>query len=142
MDVVIDDLPPGDVRWEQALPVLRELRPHLTAELFDRILTEAAPQGLRYIAAFQDHRCLGVAGWRVVAQTSAVRKLYVDDLGTTGSARSSGVGGRLMTALRQRARALGCQVIDLDSGVQRHAAHRFYLRHRMDITSYHFAQRL
>lgn len=28
--------------------------------------------------------------------------------------------------------------LHLDSGVQRYGAHRFYLRHGMDITSHHF----
>jgi hypothetical protein len=33
-------------------------------------------------------------------------------------------------------------VLDLDSGVQRHDAHRFYLRERMHISSHHFTKRL
>ena len=136
------DLPAGDPRWSLALPVLRELRPHLTAEALQQVLREGAPQGLRFTAAFLDDRCVAVAGWRIVANTSALRKLYVDDLSTTSTARSTGVGAALLGELRSRARSAGCHVLDLDSGVQRHDAHRFYLRERMDITSHHFAQRL
>jgi hypothetical protein len=36
------------------------------------------------------------------------------------------------------ARAAGCQSLELDSGVQRFDAHRFYLRNRMAISSHHF----
>ncbi len=36
----------------------------------------------------------------------------------------------------------GCTSLHLDSGVQRHAAHRFYLRERMDIVFYHFRKAL
>ncbi len=38
--VELVDLVRGDARWHQALPVLQELRPHLTAELLDRVLVE------------------------------------------------------------------------------------------------------
>lgn len=138
----IIDLAADDPRWSVALPVLQELRPHLTAETLTQVLREGTPQGLRFTAVFRDGQCLAVAGWRVVVNTSALRKLYVDDLSTTCAARSTGVGSALLAELRTRARAEGCQVLDLDSGVQRHGAHRFYLRERMDITSFHFAQRL
>ena len=138
----LGDLERGDDRWAQALPVLQELRPHLTAQMLDQVLAEGAPQGLRFLAALDGERCLGIAGWRVIATTSTGRKLYVDDLVTAPAARSTGVGAALLHELEQRARAAGCAVLDLDSGVQRHGAHRFYLRERMDITSHHFAKRL
>ena len=40
------------------------------------------------------------------------------------------------------ARKRECAELHLDSGVQRFGAHRFYLNHRMDITSHHFAIQL
>ena len=122
--------------------MLQELRPHLREESLEQVLREGAPQGLRFTAVFRDGRCLAVAGWRIVASTSALRRLYVDDLSTTSAARSRGVGGALLGELRTRSRTACCHVLDLDSGVHRHDAHRFYLRERMDITSHHFAQRL
>jgi hypothetical protein len=39
------------------------------------------------------------------------------------------------------ARIENCQQLTLDSSVQRFAAHRFYLRQRMEITSHHFTIR-
>ena len=39
-----------------------------------------------------------------------------------------------------RARAAGCSVLDLDSGVQRRDAHRFYMREGLTISSFHFAR--
>ena len=156
------DLPAGHEAWARALPVLQELRTALTADLLAQVLREGQPQGLRFLGAFDAGRpddgscpgdaaaavaggggqaCLGVAGWRVVASTSTVRKLYVDDLVTTSAARSRGVGGALLDELERRARQAGCSVLDLDSGVQRHDAHRFYLRRHMDITSHHLVRR-
>lgn len=138
------DLEPDDPRLAaDLLPVLRELRPHLTPELLAQIYAEGRPQGLRFTAAYDDSgTCTGASGWRVIAGTSTIRKLYVDDLVTAEHARSTGVGRELLTYLEARARELGCHVLDLDSGTQRAGAHRFYLRERMNITSFHFAKAL
>jgi len=139
------DLEPDDPRLlTEVLPVLRELRGHLTADSFRSVYAEGYPQGLRYTAVYDDEpgRCLGVAGWRVVATTAVLRKLYVDDLVTTSEARSRGVGRFLLADLEKRAHRAGAEVLDLDSGVQRHHAHRFYFREGMHISSHHFAVRL
>jgi len=141
-DTTLIDLAAGDARWEQALPVLQELRPHLTAVLLARVLDEGAPQGLRVAAVFAGDRCVAVAGWRIIANTSATRKMYVDDLSTAESERSRGYGRMLLDALRERAVEAGCRFLDLDSGVQRFDAHRFYLRERMDIVAHHFSRRI
>jgi len=132
------DLEPDDPRWAVVLPVLQELRPHLTGELLAQVLDEGGRQGLRFTALFEHHRCVAVAGWRVVANTGSIRKLYVDDLSTAAADRSHGHGASLLAALTQRGRDLGCATIELDSGVERHDAHRFYLRERMVISAHHF----
>lgn len=141
------DLPRGDARWMAALPVLRELRSELTEESLNAILAEGEPQGLRFSAVIDvqasgDEACLGVAGWRIVANTSTGRKLYIDDLVTAAGARSRGVGRRMLQELIARARDAGCSALELDSGVQRFDAHRFYLRERMSISAHHFSLRL
>ena len=137
------DLQPGDPRLDEDLfPVLQELRPHLTAASFAAVYEEGHPQGLRFTAAYEDGRCVGVAGWRIMATTATLRKLYVDDLVTTESERSHGVGRALLSELTRRARAAGCHALDLDSGVHRPDAHRFYMRERLAITSFHFGRTL
>lgn len=139
MDIV--DIGPGDRRLtEELLPVLQELRPHLTAESFTAVYEEGYPQGLRFTAAYVEGRCVGVAGWRVLSTVVAIRKLYVDDLVTTVSDRGRGVGKALLSDLQDRARAAGCIALDLDCGVQRSDSHRFYMREGLVITSFHFAR--
>lgn len=118
--------------------MLVQLRPHLTREKLQRVLAEGTPQGLRFTGLFDGDECLAVAGWRVMANTARGRQLFVDDLATTSSARSQGNGRRLLQHLVQVARAAGCATLELDSGVQRFDAHRFYVRERMDIVGHHF----
>lgn len=138
------DLVPDDERLlSDALPVLLQLRPHLDPASLLEIYREGHPQGLRFTAAYDEAGCCAaVAGWRIVATTVAARKLYVDDLVTDERLRGEGFGAGLLAELAERARAAGCSAIDLDSGVQRAAAHRFYFRERMAITSLHFAREL
>jgi len=137
------DLEPGDARLdEDLLPVLQQLRPHLTPESFAAVYEEGYPQGLRFTAAYVDGRCVGVAGWRIMATTATLRKLYVDDLVTSENERSGGVGRALLSELADRAHAAGCHALDLDSGVHRPDAHRFYMREGLTITSFHFGRSL
>jgi GNAT superfamily N-acetyltransferase len=141
MEIV--EILPGDPRLaSEVLPVLNQLRDELTAGAFATVYEEGYPQGLRFTAAYDEGRCLGVAGWRLVACTSALRKLYIDDLVTAATDRSQGVGAELLAYLWERAHRAGCTVLDLDSGVQRSGAHRFYMRERMAVTAFHFSRPL
>lgn len=60
----ITDMEPGDPRLgTEVLPVLQELRPHLTDELFSEVYAEGYPQGLRFTAAYTDDgSCAGCRG--------------------------------------------------------------------------------
>lgn len=137
------DIAPDDPRLAaDILPVLRELRTHLTAGSLASIYAEGHPQGLRFTGAYLDGACLAVAGWRIMTTTYCGRQLYVDDLVTAAAARSAGLGRALLTELRQRARTAGCHLLELDSATSRADAHRFYMRERMSIIAFHFAAEL
>ena len=137
------DIDPTDARLcTDVLPVLRELREHLTADVLQEVYAQGHPQGLRFLAAYRDGGCVGVAGWRILAGTQALKKLYVDDLVTLRAERSSGVGRALLVELEERARQARCSVLDLDSGIHRGRAHRFYFREGMTVSSFHFVKPL
>ena len=137
------DISPDDPRLAtEILPVLGELRSQLTYPSLKAIYAEGHPQGLRFTGAYVDGVCLGVAGWRIVATTFCSRKLTIDDLVIAATARSQGIGHALLAELRHRARAAGCQQLDLDSAAHRTDAHRFYLRERMPILAFHFVAEL
>jgi GNAT superfamily N-acetyltransferase len=141
--VELIDVGRGDPRLvDDLLAVLVELRPHLTADSLTEAYERGYGEGLRFLAAYAEGACVGVAGWRIVHNTSSGRKLYVDDLVTASDRRSGGVGRALLAELEARARAAGCTVLDLDSGTQRRDAHRFYHRESLTVRSFHFAKEL
>jgi hypothetical protein len=52
------------------------------------------------------------------------------------------MGKRLLGWLETQAKSLACDVLALDSGVQRQKAHRFYFREGMHIPSFCFRKAL
>jgi GNAT superfamily N-acetyltransferase len=122
--------------------VMLELRPHLAPVQFvDQVLRQQE-QGYR-LAFLEDAGAVqACAGFRILESLSFSRFLYVDDLVTAAAARSRGFGAELFEWLVAQARSDGCAELHLDSGVQRFAAHRFYLRERMEITCHHFRLKL
>ncbi|MEV6898918.1 GNAT family N-acetyltransferase [Amycolatopsis sp. NPDC051372] len=140
-ELVFRELGPADDPrvTKDLLPLLRRLRPALSGELFEELVTEGHEQGLRYLIAYSPAgQPLAAAGYRTLV-TSRGRVLFVDDLVTDEASRSQGVGARLMGELKTLGRRGGCVRLELDSGVANPHAHRFYLRHRLDITAFHFA---
>jgi GNAT superfamily N-acetyltransferase len=126
----------------RCFPVLAQLRPHLDRDRFVGRIRRQQSSG--YQLAYLEHdgavRC--VSGYRVLENLAWGRFLYVDDLVTADDARSQGWGRQMLEWLVDEARRQGCDQLHLDSGVQRFAAHRFYLRQGMDITCHHFAREL
>ncbi|MGA5817809.1 GNAT family N-acetyltransferase [Kitasatospora sp. NPDC094028] len=141
MELTMLDVVPGQAAMAADVgPLIRQLRPALTAGEFADFAAEAHGQGLVFTAAYDgDGRCVGVAAHRVLA-TSRGRLLFVEDLVADRAVRSAGVGRRLMAELEERARRAGCVRIELDSGVANHGAHRFYHADRMAIVALHFAR--
>ena len=88
--------------------------------------------------ARQDVRVRAGAGFRILEMLVSGRHMYVDDLVTDEGDRGSGYGSALFDWLCVYARGQGCVTLELDSGLQRAGAHRFYFYRGMQMSSYHF----
>jgi GNAT superfamily N-acetyltransferase len=125
----------------RAETIHRQLRPHLPANYAKR-MTEIFSTGVEMWSAVEGETVLGVAVFRIIENTHAGRKLYVDDLVSDENRRSAGVGKLLLDGLTEEARRRGCNTIDLDSGTHRTDAHRFYFRERMAVKVFGFSKSL
>jgi GNAT superfamily N-acetyltransferase/uncharacterized RmlC-like cupin family protein len=122
--------------------VMRELRPHVPADEFLARVRAQEADGYRLAYVGDENGPAAVAGFRLGTNLAWGRFLYVDDLVTAASARSRGHGAALLRWLEDYARAEGCEQVHLDSGLARAAAHRFYRREGMPVSSYHFTKLL
>jgi GNAT superfamily N-acetyltransferase len=127
---------------DRAFPVMAQLRPHLDGSAFVATVRRQALEGFHLAVLEDDGHVRAVAGFRVFDNLVGGRILYVDDLVTDATVRSKGYGKAMLDWLSARARGAGCQFLELDSGVQRFDAHRFYLVNRMQISSHHFRLKL
>ena len=127
-----------DTAIARCFPVMAQLRPHLVEADFVARVRRMQGEGFHLAFLEGDGAVRAVAGYRYQDKLFSGKNLYVDDLVTDTTQRSRGHGRALLAWLVAEARARGCDNFELDSGVQRHDAHRFYLRERMKISSYHF----
>jgi GNAT superfamily N-acetyltransferase len=128
----------SDEEIAACFPVLRQLRPHLTEETFVARIRELMSGGYRLAYLLAEGGAAAVAGYRIEDKLSTGTFLFVDDLVSDESSRSKGHGARMLTWLREQARAAGCRSLQLDTGIQRKDAQRFYQREGMRLSSYRY----
>jgi GNAT superfamily N-acetyltransferase len=118
--------------------VLLQLRSQYDEDsLIDQIRLQQA-EGYQIAYVEKDDVVLCVTGFVMCNKLAWQKHIYVDDLVTGAAVRSTGAGKFLMDWLKNHAREHGCQQLHLDSGVQRFAAHKFYLREGFELNSHHF----
>ena len=127
-----------DAQIARCFPVMFELRAHLEAETFVRLVRAMQREGYVLAALEADGEVRAVAGFRINVLLARGKNLYVDDLVTAEASRSHAYGHVLLQWLIQFARDKDCDSFDLDSGVHRFRAHRFYFREGMHVGAYHF----
>ncbi len=121
-------------------PVIAQLRPHLSLEQFLALVTRMQTNhGYQLVYLRDENAIKAVAGIRVAEWLYAGKYLEIDDLITNADDRSQGYGGKLFDWICNYARKLTCDQVRLVSGVQREAAHRFYLAKGMKFEAKYFS---
>ncbi|MEH2041739.1 GNAT family N-acetyltransferase [Nostoc sp.] len=120
-------------------PVISQLRPHLEQTKFVEQVRYQMKEGYQLAFLEVEKQAVAVAGFRISNCLASGKLLYIDDLVVDELKRSYSYGQQLFQWLIEYARNHDCKHLSLDSGVQRFAAHRFYLMQRMSITSHHFS---
>ncbi|AUB37780.1 Ribosomal protein S18 acetylase RimI and related acetyltransferases [Nostoc flagelliforme CCNUN1] len=123
-------------------PVISQLRPHLEQAKFVEQVRYQIKEGYQLAFLEVEKQAVAVAGFRISNCLASGKFLYIDDLVVDEFNRSHSCGQQLFQWLIEYARNHDCKHLSLDSGVQRFAAHRFYLMQRMSITSHHFSMEL
>lgn len=116
-----------------------QLRPHLFKEDYiEKVKRLQDKYGYTLAAVIEDDEVKAVAGYRITESLAWGNYLYLDDLITNEASRRNGYAQMIWEWLINQAQINNCEQFHLDSGVQRHDAHRFYLKGGLDISSHHF----
>jgi len=121
-------------------PVFRELRPHLCSEEeFVERWRKQTDEGYRIVYVSENGTVAAAAGYRYLNTLAWGHILYIDDLVALRIFHHAGLGTLLLQHLQAEARRGGCTAVHLDTGYQRHLAHRAYLRNGFRIDCHHMA---
>ena len=137
----------------QCFPVIYQLRPHLQESKFVKTVRLQETESYRLVcltvmrehdddAEKQEAEVVAVGGARIMDNLAFGKILYIDDLIVDENNRSKGYGKALFDWFLEHAEENGCGRLHLDSGVQRYAAHRFYLTNRLEIRAHHFCRQV
>jgi GNAT superfamily N-acetyltransferase len=132
----------GELR--RVFPIVHVLRPHIGSadELIERASRQQEQSGWRLIYVEDGGEPVAIASFRISEWLAWGKALYVDDLVALESHRGLGYAEALMHWMEGLARQEECAEFHLDSGTHRLAAHRFYHRLKLAISSFHFSKRL
>lgn len=110
-------------------PVMKELRTNLIFEDFLSIYEQAhRRESYEIVALEKEGQVLALMGYRILHDYVHGRHLYIDDLVTTASHRSQGLGAQLLAYAEQLAKDLECKGLRLCTGFENESGKKFYER--------------
>jgi GNAT superfamily N-acetyltransferase len=121
-------------------PAFHELRSHLLSEEdFVARWRRQIAEGYRIVYVAEKGVVAAAAGYRFLHTMAWGHILYVDDLVALPAFQRCGLGSLLLQYLQAEARKAGCAAVHLDTGYQRHLAHRSYFRNGFHLHCHHMA---
>lgn len=139
-DITVRQL--GTAELPLILPLIEKHNSKIEPAELRRRLEVMILHGYHCIAAFEDGRIAGVAGYWLGARFYCGEYMDVDNVVVDESLRSRGIGLKMMDWLHARAREQGCKVVVLDSYVTYARAHKFYFRQDYEILGFHFSRKV
>lgn len=120
--------------------IMHQLRPHIASERAFVAQVQRQMQEGYHLAYVQDEgQIKALAGFRFLEFLAWGKVIYIDDLVSDAVTRKNGYGSKILKWVINEAKKAKCDQVHLDSGPQRHDAHRFYLNHGFKIIAHHFA---
>ena len=120
--------------------VMQQLRPHFIDEhTFVEQVQRQIAEGYQLAYLEEDRVVKACTGFRFLEFLAWGKVLYIDDLITDSATRRNGYASKLLSWVIEQAKQAKCNQVHLDSGPQRHDAHRLYLNHGFKLNCHHFA---
>ena len=130
----------SDAEIENCYAVMAELRPHISqSEFLGAVKRQIEHHNFQLVYLSDDGEVKSVGGIRIAEWLAGGKYLEIEDLATKSGERSNGCGGELFDWIVEYAKRENCAQVKLVSHVRRFAAHRFYLKRRMNIEAHYFS---
>ena len=122
---------------------MKELRTDLSFQDYIAIYEQAkVANNYTLVGAYEGGLCVALMGYRILHDYVHGKHLYIDDLVTTESCRSQGVGAKLLSFAETEAVGLGCTNLRLCTGVANEGGKKFYEREGWQFRSVVFKKKL
>jgi ribosomal protein S18 acetylase RimI-like enzyme len=114
---------------EKCYPIMKELRKDLSLPDFLELYNKAHQHNSYEIIAIEkDGALLSVMGYRILYDFVHGKHLYIDDLVSSETHRSKGLGTLLIKHAEELAKEMGCRGLRLCTGIENESAKKFYER--------------
>lgn len=124
----------------RCFPLIQELRPHLNdPEAFVEQIKRQMAEGYLLFALEYEDQIVSCIGFRFFETLAWGKLMYIDDLATLKAHQGKGFASMLLSIAIEIAKEEGCQQVHLDTGYQRHQAHRVYLENNFQFHCHHMS---
>jgi GNAT superfamily N-acetyltransferase len=129
----------NDQEINNCFPIIKQLIPKISKKNFIDQIKIKYEYGYRLVALKIDNKIISVADIRFYEYFGCGKFLIIDDFVTDKYMRSKGYGKKVFEWIKKYALKNNCSEIQLDSNINLHKAHKFYMNMGMNISHHHFS---
>ncbi|HPI41306.1 MAG TPA: GNAT family N-acetyltransferase [Pseudobdellovibrionaceae bacterium] len=133
----------GQNDLERFYPVMKELRKDLSYQDFLSLYEKAHEADSYEVVGLEDQgKIIAVMGYRILYDFVHGKHLYIDDLVSTESQRSKGLGAKLLNYAEELAIKHSCKGMRLCTGIENEQGKKFYDRNGWNLRSVAYKKKL
>lgn len=128
---------------ERFYPVMKELRKDLSYQDFLHLYQKAHEADSYEVLGFESQgKIVAVMGYRILYDLVHGKHLYIDDLVSTETQRSKGLGAKFLAHAEQLAKDFSCKGLRLCTGIENESGKKFYERHGWSLRAVAYKKKL
>ncbi|MBA6153330.1 GNAT family N-acetyltransferase [Gelidibacter maritimus] len=125
------------------IPLMLKLNHHKISEaVLKQRFAEMVTQNYECAALYDQDKLIGIAGMWFCTRHYSGRSVELDHVIIEDSYRKKGLGKKFMKCIYDYAAQKGFQSVELNTYVQNHPSHKFYMNEGFEILGYHFLKKL
>ncbi|GGD37762.1 hypothetical protein GCM10012288_09800 [Malaciobacter pacificus] len=122
--------------------LLHQIRTDMSENDFLTTISEQLKNGYKVAYVINNNQIICVVGFTISKNLSRGKHIQIEDFVTTKNKEAETAAKALLDFIKIFAKQQECKSIHIDSNVDRHSAHKFYLSQDFQIESHHFSFKL